>query len=94
MIPYLWLKAHKKPTIVAWVLGVSGTLMVFIWSIMGLAGAGKAFLELEREYNITDIAQEKIMEEIKKNPELQQQLEEAKNAMMKLEQKTEVNMQS
>lgn len=92
MIPYLGLKAHKKSTVPAWVLGIGSIILIFIGTVMGLAGAGKAMLELEKDYNISGIAQEKMMEEIKKNPELQKQLEEAKDAMMKLEQKAEVSV--
>jgi hypothetical protein len=45
---------------------------------------------LEKQYGIMDKAQEKMMEEIKKNPELQKQMEEARDAMMRIEQKAEV----
>ena len=89
MIPYLGLKAHKKSPTAAWVLGLGSIILIFIGGLMGLAGAGKAMLELEKDYNISGIAQEKMMEEMKKNPELQKQFEEA---MMKLEQKSEVNV--
>lgn len=68
-------------------------VLIFIGTVMGVAGAGKAMLELEKDYNISGIAQEKMMEEIKKNPELQKQLDDAKNAMMKLEQKSEVSVE-
>lgn len=89
MIPYLGLKAHKKSPTPAWVLGLGSIILIFIGGLMGVAGAGKAMLELEKDYNISGIAQEKMMEEIKKNPELQKQFDDA---MMKLEQKSEVNI--
>jgi pantoate kinase len=47
---------------------------------------------LQKQYGIIDKAQEKMMEEIKKNPELQKQMEEARDAMMRIEQKTDVNV--
>lgn len=92
MIPYLGLKANKKSPTAAWVLGLGSIILIFIGTLMGVAGAGKAMLELEKDYNISGIAQEKMMEEMKKNPELQKQFEEAKEAMMKIEQKTEVSV--
>lgn len=49
-------------------------------------------LELEKDYKISGMAQEKMMEEINKNPELEKQLNEVKDAMMKLEQKNEANV--
>jgi len=33
-----------------------------------------------------------MMQEIQKNPELQKQMQEAKDAMMRIEQKTDVNV--
>jgi hypothetical protein len=89
MIPYLGLKAHKKSPTTAWVLGLASIILIFIGGLMGLAGAGKALFELEKDYNISGIAQEKMMEEIKKNPELQKQFD---GAMMKLEQNTDINV--
>jgi Family of unknown function (DUF5684) len=89
MIPYLGLKAHKKSTTPAWILGVASILTLFVGGAMGLAGLAKGFMELEKDYNLTDIAQEKMMEEIKKNPELQKQFDDA---MMKLEQNAEINV--
>ena len=86
MIPYLGLKAHKKSPTAAWVLGLSSIVLIFIGGSMMFVGAGKAMLELEKDYNISGMAQEKIMEEMQKNPELQKQLEEVKDAMKKLEQ--------
>jgi len=38
---------------------------------MGLAGLAKGVMELEKDYNLTDIAQEKMIEEMQKNPEFQ-----------------------
>lgn len=49
-------------------------------------------MELEKDYNLSGIAQEKMMDEIQKNPELQKQFQEAKDAMMRLEQKAEVKI--
>ena len=71
MIPYLGLKAHKKSTTPAWILGVASILTLFVGGAMGLAGLAKGVMELEKDYNLTDIAQEKMIEEMKKNPEFQ-----------------------
>ncbi|MBP6921387.1 hypothetical protein KBB89_02465 [Candidatus Gracilibacteria bacterium] len=92
MIPYLGLKANKKPTTAAWILGVLSILTLFVGGIFGLAGAAKSMMELEKDYNLSGIAQEKMMDEIQKNPELQKQFQEAKDAMMRLEQKAEVKI--
>ncbi len=92
MIPYLGLKAHKKSPTTAWVLGLGSIILIFVGTTMGLAGAGKAMIELEKDYNISGIAQEKMMEEIEKNPELQAQFNEAKDAMMRLDPNAEVNV--
>ncbi len=62
MIPYLGLKAHKKSTTPAWVLGV-GAIVAQIYPLVVAL----------------------IMEEIKKNPELQEQMQEARDAMMRAE---------
>jgi hypothetical protein len=92
MIPYLGLKAHKKSTTPAWILGVASILTLFVGGAMGLAGLAKGVMELEKDYNLTDIAQEKMIEEMKKNPEFQKWLQEAKDAMMRVEQKAEAKV--
>lgn len=92
MIPYLGLKAHKKSTTPAWLLGIAAILALLIGGAVSAAGAGKAMIELERDYNVMGRAQGKMMDEIKDNPEFQKQLQDAKDAMMKIEQKAEINV--
>ncbi len=79
MIPYLWLKAHNKSTTPAWILGVWAMVAVFIGIMLGAAGVGRGMMGLEGQYDFMGKAQEKMMEEINDNPELQKQLQEVKN---------------
>lgn len=90
MIPYLGLKAHKKSTTPAWVLGLGAIVALIIGGGLTAASAARAMVGLEKQYGIMDKAQEKMMEEIKKNPELQEQMQEARDAMMRIEQKTDI----
>jgi len=90
MLPYLGLKAHKRSTTPAWILGVGAIVALIIGWGLTAASAARAVVGLEKQYGIMDKAQEKMMEEIKKNPELQKQMEEARDAMMRIEQKAEV----
>lgn len=92
MLPYLGLKAHKRSTTPAWVLGLGGIIALFIGGGLTAASAARAMVGLEKQYGIMDKAQEKMMQEIQKNPELQKQMQEAKDAMMRIEQKTDVNV--
>jgi hypothetical protein len=92
MLPYLGLKAHKRSTTPAWVLGIGAIIALLIWWGLTAASAARAMVGLQKQYGIIDKAQEKMMEEIKKNPELQKQMEEARDAMMRIEQKTDINV--
>lgn len=58
---------------------------------MTAASAARAMVGLEKQYGIMDKAQERMMEEIRENPELQKQMQEARDAMMRIEQKAEIN---
>ncbi len=90
MLPYLGLKAHKKSTTPAWILGVGAIIALVIGGGLTAASAARAMVSLEKQYGIMDKAQERMMEEIEKNPELQKQMQDARDAMMRIEQKTEV----
>lgn len=85
MLPYLGLKAHKRSTTPAWILGVGAIIALIIGWGLTAASAARAMVGLEKQYGIMDKAQEKMMEEIRENPELQKQLQEAKDVMMKIE---------
>ena len=101
MIPYLGLKAHGKSTTPAFLLGVGAILALLIGGGIGAAGAARGMMGLEGQYNFMGKTQEKIMEEIKDNPELQRQFQEIKNqmqanteikdAMMKINQQADVS---
>lgn len=90
MIPYLGLKAHKRSVTPAWILGLGAMAALLIGGGLTAASVARAMVGLEKQYGIMDKAQERMMKEIKENPELQKQLEEAKDAMMRIEQKAEV----